>query len=156
MPMPKSVTKINKNGVTFISDVDRAEYTLQELTRAALKDVAKMLRYYGKKEAPKFSGEYKSNIATWVRYDKKTNQIELQFGIYSTSTAKKKGKTPIYFAHIIEFGSRYMPGINFLKTIVLDRLKEIQEIEGKYLSAIENESNIQSLIDESDEVNDEG
>src|SRR5690606_24095687 len=44
MPMPPSVTKIDRNGVTCISSVDRAQYTIQELTRAALKDTAKFLR----------------------------------------------------------------------------------------------------------------
>ena len=41
MPMPKSVTKISKNGVEVISSVDKANYLITELTRAAMKDVAK-------------------------------------------------------------------------------------------------------------------
>ncbi len=44
MPMPRSVTKINKNGVKFTSSVDRANYTIEELARAALRDSAKLIR----------------------------------------------------------------------------------------------------------------
>ena len=36
MAMPKSVVRMNnKNGITFIDNVDRTKYTLRELTRAA-------------------------------------------------------------------------------------------------------------------------
>ena len=44
MPVPKSVTKLSKNGVTFKSDVDKANYFLYELSRAALRDVAKLVK----------------------------------------------------------------------------------------------------------------
>ena len=44
MPLPKSVTKIKKDGVEFISSVDRIKYTLNELSRAALRDTAKLIR----------------------------------------------------------------------------------------------------------------
>ena len=44
MSAPKSVTKINKNGVTYTSNVDAAKYYIFELSRAALRDVAKYVR----------------------------------------------------------------------------------------------------------------
>ena len=37
MPLPKSV-KFSRNGVEFLSNCDRIQYTLKELTRAALRD----------------------------------------------------------------------------------------------------------------------
>ena len=43
MSVPKSVTKFDKNGVKFVSNVDYCQYTIQELTRAALKDVGKFV-----------------------------------------------------------------------------------------------------------------
>ena len=43
MPVPPSVTRIDKNGVKFISGVDRCSYTLKELVRAALRDVGKFV-----------------------------------------------------------------------------------------------------------------
>ena len=53
MPVPKSVIKIKKGNIEYISNVDRVNYTLNELTRAALRDVGKYLcnrfrsNYYG-------------------------------------------------------------------------------------------------------------
>ena len=44
MSAPKSVTKINKNGVTYTSNVDAAQYYIHELSRAALRDVGKFVR----------------------------------------------------------------------------------------------------------------
>ena len=44
MPMPKSVVKIKKDGIEFTSNVDRVQYTIEELTRAALRDAAKLIR----------------------------------------------------------------------------------------------------------------
>ena len=50
MPVPKSVTKINKDGVTYVSEVDKANYYIFELSRAALRDVEKFVRSEFKKK----------------------------------------------------------------------------------------------------------
>lgn len=42
MSLPKAV-KITKDGVEIISNVDRIQYTLKELERAALRDVGKLV-----------------------------------------------------------------------------------------------------------------
>ena len=45
MSVPRSVTRVDRaGGVTFTSNVDRINYTINELCRAALRDVAKVLR----------------------------------------------------------------------------------------------------------------
>ena len=43
MSAPKSVVKIEKNGVKCTSSVDFCEYSIKELTRAALRDVGKFV-----------------------------------------------------------------------------------------------------------------
>ena len=44
MPMPRSVTRRKRNGqIVFIASVEPAKYTLRELTRAALRDSARLL-----------------------------------------------------------------------------------------------------------------
>ncbi len=43
MAVPKSVVRFKKNGVEYTSSVDRVNYTIVELTRAALRDVGKYL-----------------------------------------------------------------------------------------------------------------
>lgn len=42
--MPKSVTRVSKDGVKFVNSVDKLEYTLNELSRAALRDTGKFVR----------------------------------------------------------------------------------------------------------------
>ena len=44
MSAPKSVVKVNKNGVTYTSNVDAAKYYIHELSRAALRDVGKHVK----------------------------------------------------------------------------------------------------------------
>ena len=90
MPLPKSVTKIKKDGVEFVSNVDRASYTIQELSRAALKDVAKLLRKRIKDATPVETGVLKKNVGTWVKKNSKTGECELQVGVYNRDRAKKK------------------------------------------------------------------
>ena len=43
MSVPRSVTKVTKNGIEFTSNVDRVNYTMKELCRAALRDVGKLV-----------------------------------------------------------------------------------------------------------------
>lgn len=53
MSVPKSVIKIKKGNIEYISSVDRVQYTIAELSRAALRDVGKFIcnkfrnGYYG-------------------------------------------------------------------------------------------------------------
>ena len=44
MSAPKSVVKIDKNGVKYTSNVDFCQYSIKELTRAALRDVGKFVK----------------------------------------------------------------------------------------------------------------
>ena len=80
MPVPKSVTKIvkkdGKNTVTFKSDVDRANYTLNELTRAALRDVGKYI-----------AKEFKDDFYSY--FDKRTGRV----GKYTQFWVRKKRMT---------------------------------------------------------------
>ena len=41
MPVPKSTMKFKRDGVEFTSSVDRCNYTIRELSRAALRDVGR-------------------------------------------------------------------------------------------------------------------
>jgi len=68
MSMPKSVVKFKKGEVEYTSNVDACEYTLKELSRAALRDVARMARRYAKKEVPVVTGTLKKNIGTYKTF----------------------------------------------------------------------------------------
>ena len=73
MPLPPSVTRIKKDGVEFVSSVDRCAYTIRELVRAALRDVGKyVLRgfrihpaYLHQKRVPALAG----TLFWWRRVD---------------------------------------------------------------------------------------
>ena len=43
MSVPKSVVKFDKNGIKYVSNVDYCQYSIKELTRAALRDVGKFV-----------------------------------------------------------------------------------------------------------------
>jgi len=154
MPMPKSVTKYsNKNGVTFISGVDRANYTIQELSRAALKDVAKVIRKKMAAKMRKLPGFSKSRrpyktIQTWVR----GIETDLQIGFGNT---KKGVSGDSWYAIQQELGTNGQPKRSILRDTVFESINDIQKIEAQYLSAIEDEAKAQALIDEAEEVGDE-
>jgi hypothetical protein len=145
--MPKSVTKYsNKNGVTFTSGVDRANYTIQELSRAALKDVAKVIRkkmITKLKELPgmKKSKRIYSSTQYWVR--KKETDLQLGF------------KHDTWYGVLQELGGKNQPKRSILRDTVFESIDDIQKIEAQYLSAVEDELKAQQLIDEAEEVGDE-
>lgn len=147
MPMPKSVTKYtNKNGVTFTSGVDRANYTIQELSRAALKDVAKVIRKKIIVKLRTLPGMKKnkrlySSTQYWVR----KKETDLQIGF----------KHNTWYGVLQEIGGINQPKRNILRDTVFESIDDIQKIEAQYLSAVEDEMRAQQLIDEAEEVGNE-
>lgn len=139
MPLPKSVVKIKKDGVEYISSVDRAQYTIEELTRAALRDVAKLCRKRMLEKLKKLPGmkrakrPYKST-QYWVR----KKDCDLQIGF----------KHDTWYGVQQELGDRNQPARHILRGTVLENIDEIRRIEGQYLSAIEDENKALGLIDE--------
>ena len=151
MSVPKSVTKFSKDGVTFISNVDYCQYTLQELTRAALKDVGnfvcrrcntnayklwKGLRHNGKM-ANRIKGKG-SAFQYWVR----SKSCDLQVGI--------KHKT--WYGVNQELGTSRMPKKAILRTNVERNIKTIVEIESKYLPWIKDQVKTLEVIDEAEAI----
>ena len=146
MPMPKSVTKVTKHGVEFISSVDRAQYTITELSRAALKDVAKFLRRRMIDQLKELPGMRRSrrlyrSTQYWVR----RRETDLQIGFKHDSW---------YGAHS-ELGDRNQPARGILRNTTFDNIDTIRQIEAQYLSAIEDELKAKSLINEDEETGDE-
>lgn len=146
MPMPKSVTKITKDGIEFISSVDRAQYTIRELTRAALKDVAKLLRKHMVQELKNLPGMKRhrriySSTQYWVR----KRDCDLQIGV----------KHDAWYGVNQELGTKGMPKKGVIRETTFKHIDDIRRIEGQYLSAIENENRALGLINEDEEVGDE-
>lgn len=147
MSAPKSVTKINKNGVTYTSNVDACQYYIHELSRAALRDVGKFIRtkwreiYYSVFTRHTGDGGKATNYN--VIASKSTTAPRVQVGL-------KSGKVDGFYAYFQEFGTSTQPRLGLLTGLVEDNVATIVEIESKYLSALEDEAKALSLIDESE------
>lgn len=145
MSMPKSVIKFKKGEVEFISNVDRAKYLLVELERAALKDVAKVLRRRMIEEGRKQRGlkNFKAKrvpnaFQFWVR----RIETDLQVGI----------KHNTWYGVEQELGSSNQPKRGILRNTTYDNIDLIRVIQGKYLSSIEDENRAIGLVNEDEEV----
>lgn len=143
MPVPKSITKIDKEGhVTYTSSVEKVEYTIQELTRAALRDVGKFVCkifrtcYYAKHK--KHTGRVGKYTQYWVKSKQPTP--ELQVGI------KPNG----FYGGFQELGTSKQPKEALLTHAVQDNIAQIREIESQYLSYLEDEVKALSKINEED------
>jgi len=141
MAMPKSVTRITKDGVKIIDSVDKAQYTITELSRAALRDSAKFIRRKMNDEVRKLPGmrrarrPYRSN-QYWVR----RRETDLLVGFRHNT----------WYGVQQELGTEGQPARNILRNSVYNNVDQIRIIQGQYLSAIENENRAIGLIDESE------
>lgn len=147
MPLPKSNMKIKKNGVEFVSNVDRVQYTIHELTRAALLDTAKFLRKLIITELKKMKGMkrhrrlYKS-MQYWVR----RKEADLIIGF----------KHDAWYGAKSELGDEGQPARGLLRATVMANIDEIRKIQGQYLSAIQDEREAEALINEEEHISAEG
>lgn len=157
MAIPPSVTKIRtrqgQSEVILESSVDRVNYTLSELTKAALRDCGKFLKKEAKNRVPVRSGTLKKNISTWVRkYG--LGETALQIGLYTPKKAREKNIPPAYHQHLVLFGfthrsGKKVAGNNFLQAAVEENIETIRKIQAQYLSALSDESAV-ALIDETE------
>ena len=147
MSTPKSVVKVKKGNVEYTSNVDACQYYIHELTRAALRDVAKFVKaefkrvYYDYYE--KHSGKGGKVLSYKVISSKSTTAPRVQIGL---SGKKVDG----FYAFFQEFGSSTTPKLGLLTNTVEDNIPKIVEIESKYLSGLEDEAQALAMIDEKD------
>lgn len=143
MPMPRSVIRVNKNGVKYISNVDRAQYTITELSRAALKDVAKLIRRRMLDKARKMPGMRRGKrIPNAFQYWVRKRETDLIVGV----------RHDTWYSTQQELGTHNQPKRSIIRSTVYENIDEIRRIQGKYLSAIEDENRALGLIDEGEEV----
>ena len=149
MSVPKSVvrlrTKQGKTVIEYTSSVDRASYTILELTRAALRDVGKYLARTANSAAMKLPGLKKSR-----RVRGRTSTF-----LYNVPWAKsglphlEVGVThDTWYGVDQELGTSSQPKRQILKNSAQQNLAKIVEIESQYLSAMEDEAKALRLISE--------
>lgn len=148
MGLPPSVTRISKDGVTFTESVDRANYLITELTRAAMKDVAKYVLKIVRANVRGISNQTRRMRYAGTRYQfwVRKKECDLQLGIENT----KHGAETAWWADQAELGTAGQPKRGFLRAAVYDNISTIREIEAQYLSAIEDELNAAAMVDEAE------
>lgn len=145
MAVPKSVVKFKGTNVTYTSNVDFANYSIVELSRAAMRDVGKFIARTANSKASKLPGLKKSRRVRgrtstflykvpWA----KTGLPHLEVGVTHNT----------WYGVEQETGSSKMPKRGFLHASAHENIAKIIEIESKYLSALESEAQALSLIDE--------
>lgn len=149
MPVPKSVVKFSKGGIEYVSSVDKVQYTINELSRAAMRDVGKFIRKEVIKKMKDLPGLAHSKrpyraTQTWVR--KKEANLQIGFG------NEKQGMSgDTWYAIQQELGTRNQPARHFLRSTVMENIPTIIKIESQYISSLEDEARALSMIDEDDE-----
>lgn len=146
MGLPPSVTKISKNGVTFTESVDRANYLITELTRAAMKDVARYVLRIVRANVRGINAQTKKMRYAPLRYQYwvRKKECDLQLGIENTA----RGAESAWWADQAELGTGNQPKRGFLRAAVYDNIEMIRQIEAQYLSAIEDELSAAAMVDE--------
>lgn len=144
MSVPKSVIRFDKNGVRYESSCDKAQYTIKELTRAALRDVGKFLCRETNKKAQEFRGMKRNKRvrgkSSTFQYWARKNECDLQFGC----------KHGTWYGEQQELGSKNQPKKSIMTTTTESNIETIIKIESQYLSALEDEATALSMIDEND------
>ncbi len=140
MSVPKSVVKFKGGGVEYTSNVERTQYLLSELIRAALRDVGRYVcRTFRRSYYAHFrrrSGRVGRFTQYWVR--RKQAVPDLQVGI----------KMNAFYGLLEEFGGRNTPRLGLLRAAVQNNIATIIEIESQYLSGLEDEARALSMISE--------
>lgn len=148
MPLPKSVVKINRKGVKFESSVNRAEYTLTELTRAALRDIGKLLTFKARdkvRDIANRSMKRSKRVRNAWQFWNRRRSVDLIVGI----------KHDTWYGVDQELGTDGQPKRDILRKTVFENLQLIREIQARYLKHIEDELQAERHIDENAEVADD-
>ena len=142
-----SPMKFKKDGVEFVSNVDRCSYTIRELSRAALRDVGRYVCRITTRKARRLDGLRRTRYVQkrfqfWVR----PREGDLLVGIHNVMKNRNPGRT--WYGMDQELGLNGQPKRAFLTNSVYENIRTIRDIEAKYLSAIEDEQKALALIDE--------
>ena len=156
MSAPKSVTKINKDGVFFESNVDWCEYSIKELCRAALKDVGKFVRKEFKKNFyshfKRHTGKAPKGLKYVVFSSEKTQYPRIDLGLPQSAPGK-----PVegFYSFFQEVGTSKQRKLGILQSTVQGNVDTIIRIESQYLTALQDEADTLALINEKEMTSEE-
>lgn len=147
MSVPKSVIRFKKNGVEYVSSVDKASYTIVELSRAAMRDVGKFIARRANDAAMKLPGLKKSRR---VRGKTSTFRYTVPWAKEGLPHLEVGVTHGTWYGVDQELGNSKQPKRRILRNAAHNNLAEIIKIESQYLSAMEDEAKALSLINESE------
>lgn len=145
MSVPKSVVRFRKNGVEYISSVDRASYLLVELVRAALRDSGKFIVRTANSAAMKLPGLKKSRR---VRGKSSTFLYNVPWAQAGLPHLEVGVTDETWYGVQQELGTSKQPKRQILRKSAQNNIAQIVEIQSKYLSALEAEAEALRLISE--------
>lgn len=156
MPLPKSV-KFSRNGVEFLSNCDRIQYTLKELTRAALRDSGKFCSKQVKKLVPKRRGMLRASVYYKVASAKKNPHVKVGYRRkFNFKGDEGWGTHGVFFEVGATIHHKHSDG-SYTYTIfsptkplengIMNNITMIKQIQQQYLSTIGTES-AESMINE--------
>lgn len=145
MSVPKSVVRFRKNGIEYTSSVDRASYTILELTRAALRDCGKYIARTANTAAMKLPGLKKSRRVRGRTSTFLYNVPWAKTGLPHLEVGVKHGT---WYGEQQELGTSKQPKRQILRNSVYNNIPQIVEIQSRYLSALEDEAKALRLISE--------
>lgn len=130
-------TKINKNGVELISNIDRSQFLISELSRAALLDTGRLLRSRMLPKAKQLRGMRRSRRPlSAFQYWCRRRETDLIVGT----------KHGTWYGAEQELGTNRQPKRSIIKGSVMENLDDIRRVQGQYLSAIESENRALGLL----------
>jgi len=149
MSAPKSVVKINKDGVHYTSNVDQVNYYIFELSRAALRDVGKFISKCFKKSYYEHFNKHTGDAGKATKYEvisgKNTKFPRVKVGLPGGQ------RVPGFYSYFQEFGTSKTPKLGLLTNVVESNIAEIVKIESQYLSGLSDEADrLASLVNEDD------
>ena len=137
MAMPKSVVRMNnKNGITYIDNVDRTKYTLRLLTRDGIRDTGKYVCNRFRKNYYSTFRRRKRRVGRATQYWVRKRENNLQVGI------KPNG----FYGLFQELGSSKTKKLGLLQKSVKTNIPMIVKIQSQYLSALESEARALAII----------
>ena len=145
MAVPKSVVRFKKGGVEYISSVDKASYTIVELSRAAMRDVGKYLARTANSGAQKLKGLKKSRRVRGRSSTFLYNVPWVKSGLPHLEVGVTHGT---WYGVDQEMGTSKQPRRQILRNSAHANIATIVQIESQYLSAMSDEAAALSLISE--------
>lgn len=136
MAMPRTV-RVTRNGVEWISNIDRTQYTLKQLEMAGLREVGKIIRKLVLQQAKKQVGMKRSKrIMRSFQYWARKRERDLVVGI----------KHNTWYGAEQELGTRGQRKKAILMDAVLNNVDDIRRVMGIYIASVEDMNKAEGLI----------